>query len=84
MVSASWSEPASKGAPDEKLLPIWLLLLFIATAYTLIMLSRPRLSRKEIEPGRVLATAVMGLLVAAGIFGVVRWQEVRERKKPWS
>lgn len=66
----------------KRMLRIWLVFLFIATAYTLIMLSRPLLSGEEIEPVRVLSTAVVGVLVAAGIFGVVRWQEVRERKKP--
>ncbi|WP_432246267.1 hypothetical protein ACRB8A_20015 (plasmid) [Arthrobacter sp. G.S.26] len=64
--------------------PLRILLVFLATAvaFTLVTLSRPLLSGEKIEPDQVLATAAVGLLVAAGIFGVVRWQEARERKKP--
>ena len=66
----------------KRQLGLLVVFLFVAAAYTAIVLARPLLSGERIRPDRVLATGVVGLLVSAGIFGVVHWQESRERKKP--
>lgn len=66
----------------KRLLRICLVFLFIAAAQTLITLARPLLGGEEIGPERVLLSAAAGLVGAAVLFAVVRWQQARESRKP--
>lgn len=68
----------------KRLLRLWLVFLFIAAGYTVVVLARPLLSGEEIRPGHVLGAAAAGLLVSAGILGIVHWQQARDRKMPIS
>jgi len=66
----------------KRRLRIFLVLLLIVVVYTLITLARPLLSGEEIGLDRILSTLAVGVIVAAAAYGIVRWQQARENKKP--
>ncbi|WP_307089750.1 DUF6228 family protein [Arthrobacter sp. B2I5] len=63
-------------------LRIVLVFLFIVVAFTLITLARPLLSGEDVGLDRVLSALAVGVVVAAAAYGIVRWQQARENKKP--